>query len=108
LGQIGQTVLKISAVLVKYPTFHQLFHLESGAGPVIQANGRLNFEDDYRFGSLLYSVNKSALSMFTQGKTGFDISVSSKYVPLSISRVIHWLVVRLLNIIAKQTEVICW
>ena len=34
-------------------------------------------------------------------------SAQSMYL-LSISRVIHWLVVRLLNIIAKQTEVICW
>ena len=42
----------------EYPSFHQLFQLGSGAGPVIQANGRLNFEDDLRSGSLLYCVSQ--------------------------------------------------
>ena len=32
--------------------------LGSVAGPVIQANGRLTFEDDLRSGGLLYTVNQ--------------------------------------------------
>ena len=33
--------------------------LGSVAGPVIQANGRLSFEDDLRSGGLLYCVSQS-------------------------------------------------
>ena len=35
-----------------------LFELGSVAGPVIQANGRLSFEDDLRSGGLLYCVSQ--------------------------------------------------
>ena len=34
------------------------FELGSVAGPVIQANGRLSFEDDLRSGGLLYCVSQ--------------------------------------------------
>ena len=39
--------------------------LESVAVPVIQANGRLSFEDDLRSGGLLYCEPASALSLLT-------------------------------------------
>ena len=32
--------------------------LGSVVGPVIQANGRMNFENDLRFGGLLYCVSQ--------------------------------------------------
>ena len=35
-----------------------IIKLGSVAGPVIQANGRLNFEDDLRSGGLLYYVSQ--------------------------------------------------
>ena len=52
----------------------QNFVLESVAGPVIQANGRLTFEDDLRSGGLFYTSlhcePMSALSMVTLGEPG--------------------------------------
>ena len=44
--------------------------LGSVAGPVIQANGRLTFEDDLRSGGLL--CTELADSMVTPGKPGDD------------------------------------
>ena len=38
---------------------NDLLKLGSVAGPVIQANGRLSFEDDLRSGGLLYSSKHS-------------------------------------------------
>jgi hypothetical protein len=42
-------VCDISCVILKF-----IIKLGSVAGPVIQANGRLTFEDDLRSGGLLY------------------------------------------------------
>ena len=52
------------------------FELGSAAGPVIQVNGRLTFEDDLRLGGLLYTSMHSepalvlSLRMVTLGKSG--------------------------------------
>ena len=63
------------------PHWHltSLTKLGSVAGPVIQANGRLTFEDDLRSGGLLcfISINASvctelANSMVTPGEPGGD------------------------------------
>ena len=64
------------------PRFYIIFYggvLGSVVGPVIQANGRLTFEDDLRSGGLLYSISiKTSVrtelvnSMVTPGETGDD------------------------------------
>ena len=48
------------------------FKLKSVTGPVIQANGRLTFEDDLRSGGLLYTSIRTGLfeSMVTLGEPG--------------------------------------
>ena len=38
-------------------TFYKI-HILAVAGPVIQANGRLSFEDDLRCGGMLYCVSQ--------------------------------------------------
>ena len=40
------------------PALYDSLKLGSVAGPVIQANGRLSFEDDLRCGCLLYCVSQ--------------------------------------------------
>ena len=57
----------------------QVLELGSVAGPVIQANGRLTFEDDLRSGGLLCFISMNASvrteladSMVTPGEPGGD------------------------------------
>ena len=60
-------------------SLYTIFSLGSVAGPVIQANGRLTFEDDLRSGGLLSLVSMNASicteladSMVTPGEPGDD------------------------------------
>ena len=60
---------KVSSLLLlcRGPSIKEVGELGSVAGPVIQANGRLTFEDDLRSGGLLclHSEPASALSLPT-------------------------------------------
>ena len=44
-------------VSVCFPASNEIFLLGSVAGPVIKANEKLSFEDDLRFGGLLFCVS---------------------------------------------------
>jgi hypothetical protein len=53
------------------------FYLKLGSvvGPVIQANGRLKFEDDLRLGGLLYIPQRRVPSASSSGSLGFIVYV---------------------------------
>ena len=48
------TLVILNYFKLEFKIFNLLLKLGSVAGPVIQANGRLTFEDDLRSGGLLY------------------------------------------------------